>query len=78
MSSWYWRRGDIGTHVLPDAEVKIFLVAFVKERAKRRYEENRKRNTYNISIIEKRKSTKRDEDLFQTENFPLIKAEKML
>src|SRR5699024_7427722 len=31
---------DIGTQVLPDAEVKIFLQASVEERAKRRYEEN--------------------------------------
>jgi CMP/dCMP kinase len=31
---------DIGTHVLPDAEVKVFLRASVDERAKRRHEEN--------------------------------------
>lgn len=31
---------DIGTAVLPNAEVKIFLVASVEERAKRRYKEN--------------------------------------
>ena len=31
---------DIGTTVLPDAQVKIFLVASVKERALRRYREN--------------------------------------
>lgn len=31
---------DIGTHVLPNAEVKIFLVATVEERAKRRHQEN--------------------------------------
>ncbi len=30
---------DIGTYVLPDAEVKIFLVASVEERARRRYKE---------------------------------------
>ncbi|MBM7604447.1 cytidylate kinase [Metabacillus crassostreae] len=34
---------DIGTHVLPNAEVKIFLKASVEERAKRRYEENIKK-----------------------------------
>ncbi|MGX1722599.1 (d)CMP kinase, partial [Bacillus haynesii] len=28
---------DIGTHVLPNAEVKIFLLASVEERAKRRF-----------------------------------------
>jgi cytidylate kinase len=31
---------DIGTHVLPDAEVKIFLLASVEERAARRHKEN--------------------------------------
>ncbi len=30
---------DIGTYVLPDAEVKIFLTADVADRAKRRYDE---------------------------------------
>jgi len=30
---------DIGTHVLPNADVKIFLTASVEERARRRYEE---------------------------------------
>lgn len=34
---------DIGTYVLKDAEVKIFLVADVNERAKRRYEENKEK-----------------------------------
>ncbi|MGJ7919964.1 (d)CMP kinase [Neobacillus sp. LXY-4] len=31
---------DIGTHVLPEAEVKIFLLASVEERAIRRHNEN--------------------------------------
>lgn len=31
---------DIGTHVLPNAEVKVFLRASVLERAKRRHDEN--------------------------------------
>ena len=30
---------DIGTYVLPDAEIKIFLTADVEDRARRRYEE---------------------------------------
>ncbi|MCX7772169.1 MAG: (d)CMP kinase, partial [Clostridia bacterium] len=30
---------DIGTHVLPDAQIKIFLTASVQERARRRFEE---------------------------------------
>ena len=31
---------DIGTYVLPHADVKIFMIASVEERAKRRYKEN--------------------------------------
>ncbi len=31
---------DIGTHVIPDATVKIFMIASVDERAERRYKEN--------------------------------------
>lgn len=35
---------DIGTYVLPDADVKIYQVASVETRAKRRYEENVSKN----------------------------------
>ncbi|MBS0712201.1 (d)CMP kinase, partial [Enterococcus faecalis] len=35
---------DIGTAVLPKAEVKIFLVASVSERAQRRHKENLEKN----------------------------------
>ena len=35
-----FRSRDIGTVVLPHAQVKIFLVASVEERAERRYKEN--------------------------------------
>ena len=41
---------DIGTHVLPDAEVKIFLLASVEERAKRRFEENQKKAMMSTTI----------------------------
>lgn len=34
---------DIGTHVLPNAEVKVFLLASVEERANRRHVENLKK-----------------------------------
>lgn len=33
---------DIGTHVIPDAEIKIFMIASAKERARRRFEEHQK------------------------------------
>ena len=45
---------DIGTVVLPDAEVKIFLIASLEERAKRRLAE-RKDQTY-LDIIESMKN----------------------
>lgn len=34
---------DIGTHVLPFAALKVFMSATVEERARRRFEENKKR-----------------------------------
>ena len=34
---------DIGTYVLPNADVKIFQIASVEERAKRRYLENQEK-----------------------------------
>ncbi len=35
---------DIGTHVLPNADFKFFITASVKERARRRFEELKKKN----------------------------------
>lgn len=66
---------DIGTHVIPDAEVKIFLHATVEERAKRRYEENVTKGF--ASDIEKLKQEIEQRDLIDTkrESAPLIKAE---
>lgn len=37
---------DIGTVVLPDADLKIFLVASVKERAERRHKENKEKGIF--------------------------------
>ncbi|MBZ4645774.1 MAG: CMP/dCMP kinase [Petroclostridium sp.] len=37
---------DIGTYVLPDADIKIFLTASVEDRAKRRYEEMIAKNSF--------------------------------
>ena len=50
---------DIGTYVLPNADVKIFMVASVEERAKRRYKENQEKGiecTYEdiVADVEKR------------------------
>ncbi|SNR78334.1 (d)CMP kinase [Desulfurobacterium atlanticum] len=42
---------DAGTNIFPDADVKIFLTASCEERAKRRYEELKKKG-FNISYDE--------------------------
>ncbi|WP_035098079.1 (d)CMP kinase [Anoxybacteroides tepidamans] len=66
---------DIGTHVLPHAEVKIFLKASVEERAKRRHQENLERGF--SSDLEKLKEeiARRDKIDSEREVAPLKKAE---
>jgi cytidylate kinase len=64
---------DIGTHVLPDAEVKVFLTASARERAERRFKETIdpvltvEQLEYNIN--------QRDRMDEQREASPLVKAE---
>lgn len=41
---------DIGTYVLPQADVKIFLTASLEERARRRYEEQAAKGAVNICM----------------------------
>jgi len=66
---------DIGTFVIPDAEVKIFLIASVEERARRRYEENLQKGY--PADLEKLKKEIAERDLQDTkrETAPLVKAE---
>ena len=45
---------DIGTVVLPDAELKVFMIASVEERAERRQKENEQRDPINIITIKKK------------------------
>lgn len=66
---------DIGTHVLPNAEVKIFLIASVDERAKRRHEENLKKGFPSDLQKLKQEIENRDQLDSQREVAPLIKAE---
>ncbi|WP_390353487.1 (d)CMP kinase [Virgibacillus halophilus] len=66
---------DIGTHVLPEAQVKIFLIASVAERAKRRHIENTQKG-YASDLEEIKKDIqKRDELDSKREAAPLIKAD---
>lgn len=66
---------DIGTHVIPNAEVKVFLHATVEERAKRRHEENQLKGF--DSDLEELKKEIVQRDLIDTkrESAPLIIAE---
>nr|WP_188734427.1 (d)CMP kinase [Oceanobacillus neutriphilus] len=66
---------DIGSQVLPDADVKIFLIASVAERAKRRFEENKQKGIpADLHTLEK-EIEKRDELDSTREASPLVKAE---
>ena len=66
---------DIGTQVLPNADLKIFLTASVKERARRRFEELKAKGfAADLSQIEKEISL-RDKQDSEREIAPLAKAE---
>ncbi len=66
---------DIGTNVLPNAEVKIYLTASATERARRRYEElKQKGETCDIQQIEA-DIIKRDEQDMNRAIAPLKQAE---
>ncbi|MGF1538057.1 MAG: bifunctional pantoate--beta-alanine ligase/(d)CMP kinase [Elainellaceae cyanobacterium] len=47
---------DIGTHVFPDAEVKVFLTASVHERARRRQQDMRQQGQTQLSLEDIEKS----------------------
>lgn len=65
---------DIGTHVLPSAELKYFLIATVEERARRRYEENIQKG-FQINLVDlKEEIEQRDLIDSSRENAPLVKA----
>jgi cytidylate kinase len=66
---------DIGTHVLPNAEVKIFLLASVDERAKRRHLENKQKGFPSDLAKLKEEIAARDKLDSEREVAPLKKAE---
>ncbi|WP_046173734.1 (d)CMP kinase [Domibacillus indicus] len=66
---------DIGTSVLPDADVKIFLLAGVDERAKRRHAENLKKGFSSDLENLKREIAARDKMDTERAESPLKKAE---
>lgn len=66
---------DIGTHVLPQAEVKVFLLATVEERANRRHLENLKKGFPSDFEKLKEEISYRDKLDSEREFAPLRKAE---
>lgn len=65
---------DIGTHVLPHAELKIFLIASADERAKRRHEENLQKGFKSDFEQLKQEIIERDQLDSERETAPLVKA----
>lgn len=65
---------DIGYNVLPDADLKVFLVASVDERARRRQLENEKRGISSDYVQIKEEIIKRDYEDSNREVSPLRKA----
>ena len=66
---------DIGTHVLPNAPLKIFMSASVEERARRRFEENKKRNIETPLADLQAEIAKRDKMDSEREFAPLRQAD---
>lgn len=66
---------DIGTCVLPDAELKIYLTASASERAKRRYLEQKERGVGSDLAQIERDIIARDEQDMNREIAPLKQAE---
>ena len=66
---------DIATHVLPDADVKIFLTASIEERAQRRWKEMKEKG-YDMSLTDLQKDiAARDKADSEREISPLVQAE---
>ena len=66
---------DIGTVVLPKADLKIFLVASVIERAERRYKENIAKGIDTDFDVLKQEIADRDHYDSNRKNSPLVQAE---
>jgi len=66
---------DIGTHVFPDAELKIFLTASVQERARRRQQDLEQQGFQHVSLAELERDIQQRDLRDSTRTFaPLRKA----
>lgn len=66
---------DIGTAVLPQAELKVFMSATVEERARRRFEDNNKRGIESSIEQLQQEIALRDKMDSEREASPLVQAE---
>ena len=66
---------DIGTHVLPGAALKVFMSATVEERARRRFEENKKRDILRPLVELQEEIAMRDKMDSEREVAPLKQAQ---
>lgn len=66
---------DVGTTVLPDAELKIYMIASVEERANRRFKDNELRGIKSDIESLKTDIERRDQYDMNREISPLVKAE---
>ncbi|MCD1260195.1 (d)CMP kinase [Paenibacillus athensensis] len=66
---------DIGTQVMPDAEIKIFLTASVKERAERRYKEMLDSGSCTMTLEQLEQDIARRDQMDQEREIsPLVRA----
>ena len=65
---------DVGTIILPDADIKIFVTASPEVRAERRYQELRARGVHSIKPLIRREMRDRDERDRHREVAPMVPA----
>jgi cytidylate kinase len=66
---------DIGSVILPDADIKIFVTASSEVRAERRYQELRARGVHSIKSLVLKKIQERDERDRHREVAPMVPVE---
>ena len=69
---------DVGSIILPDADIKIFVTATPEVRAERRYQELRARGVHSIKSLVLREMRDRDERDRHREVAPMVPAEDAL
>ena len=66
---------DAGTKIFPDAESKIFVTASIEERARRRYEEYKKKGVLGVNLEKTKDNMKKRDDIDSNrKHSPLTRA----